>query len=413
MTRNLHQNPCWSAAGQRPARRPTITLPSLLLLALFLTSPVYAESYLPRTHAKEGDTFRAAFVPAVKTITPAVVEVRVAGERAALGCVVSPDGWVVTKASEVFRGAASVRPAEDQTQITQPPGGVLCVRQDGTRWPTLVVGVDRETDLALLKAAAPLEPWPYVHWGVTWHAAAASDEPAPDDTSLELARVRPVVSMSPGPWAVVPGFGTALQRRTGGVLAVGVVSAAPRPIKSRARMGVFFASGSVRPLVRFVQPESGAALAGLRTGDVLVSVDGTPTPTPLEVVEALSDKLAGDAVAVTIRRGGAAQTDQPETQLELKIVLGVGPDRPDNRSGRMNEASGPLSRRRSGFPDAFQHDARIAPSSCGGPVVSLDGNVLGLNIARPERVGVLALTNQQVHEALVRMTAETNTTSGP
>ena len=47
--------------------------------------------------------------------------------------------------------------------------------------------------------------------------------------------------------------------------------------------------------------------------------------------------------------------------------------------------------RRTGFPAIIQHDMVLKPIDCGGPLVDLDGNVLGINIARAGRVESWAL----------------------
>jgi S1-C subfamily serine protease len=53
-------------------------------------------------------------------------------------------------------------------------------------------------------------------------------------------------------------------------------------------------------LVTRVYPGSGAAAAGLRTGDVIVSVDGKPTPTLDALAQVLAKHKPGDQVAVKV-----------------------------------------------------------------------------------------------------------------
>ena len=48
--------------------------------------------------------------------------------------------------------------------------------------------------------------------------------------------------------------------------------------------------------------------------------------------------------------------------------------------------SGETSQRRSRFDRVIQHDAPLRPNAMGGPVLDLDGNVIGINIARGGRV---------------------------
>jgi S1-C subfamily serine protease len=63
----------------------------------------------------------------------------------------------------------------------------------------------------------------------------------------------------------------------------------------------------------------------------------------------------------------------------------------DSRQTFQNNQGGPLSERRSGFPSVLQHDTALLPNDCGGPIVDLDGKVVGINIARVGRVDSFAL----------------------
>ncbi|SMC87420.1 S1 family peptidase [Pedobacter nyackensis] len=49
------------------------------------------------------------------------------------------------------------------------------------------------------------------------------------------------------------------------------------------------------------------------------------------------------------------------------------------------------SLRRDNFKEVFVHDARLAPSECGGPVFDAKGNFYGINIARLSRTSSLAI----------------------
>jgi S1-C subfamily serine protease len=61
---------------------------------------------------------------------------------------------------------------------------------------------------------------------------------------------------------------------------------------------------------------------------------------------------------------------------------------------------GELSGRRSGFPAVLQTDMVIQPKDCGGPVVDLNGNVLGINIARAGRVETWILPSEDIRPLL-------------
>ena len=61
---------------------------------------------------------------------------------------------------------------------------------------------------------------------------------------------------------------------------------------------------------------------------------------------------------------------------------------------------GPLSGKRVDFPNALQHDLTIRPDECGGPIVNLDGQVVGVNVARGGRVKSYAITNKDLIEVI-------------
>jgi S1-C subfamily serine protease len=54
------------------------------------------------------------------------------------------------------------------------------------------------------------------------------------------------------------------------------------------------------------------------------------------------------------------------------------------------------SRRADGFPVVFQHDAPLFPEQCGGPIVDLDGAVIGMNIARNGRAASYAIPSNHL-----------------
>jgi len=77
-----------------------------------------------------------------------------------------------------------------------------------------------------------------------------------------------------------------------------------------AYLGVQLAANSNTALVGGVQSGTPAAKAGLKKGDVVVSIDGTQTPTSDELAAAISAHKPGEQVTITYRRGGSLHSVQ-------------------------------------------------------------------------------------------------------
>jgi S1-C subfamily serine protease len=67
------------------------------------------------------------------------------------------------------------------------------------------------------------------------------------------------------------------------------------------------------------------------------------------------------------------------------------------------EVNGNVSARSTGFRNVIQHDTVLSPQHCGGPLIDVDGNVVGLNIARAGRVCCYALPANTVAKAIGEM----------
>src|SRR5207253_2773616 len=91
-------------------------------------------------------------------------------------------------------------------------------------------------------------------------------------------------------------------------------------------------------------------------------------------------------------------------EIELKVTL----DRKSNngRGGRgdfQNRMGGELSHRLNGFPTILQHDTALKPSDCGGPLVDLDGKVVGINIARAGRTETWAIPSELIQPIIAEL----------
>jgi S1-C subfamily serine protease len=85
--------------------------------------------------------------------------------------------------------------------------------------------------------------------------------------------------------------------------------------------------------------------------------------------------------------------------LELSATLDRRPANFD-RSDFQNRMGGAISDRRAGFPIILQHDTVLQPKDCGGPLVDLDGHIIGINIARAGRVETYAIPAEAVQPLL-------------
>ena len=76
---------------------------------------------------------------------------------------------------------------------------------------------------------------------------------------------------------------------------------------------------------------------------------------------------------------------QATATAELKAKKDDLPQFPNGRLRVMERMGTELSLVRSGFPSVIQTDMQLDRGRCGGPVVDLDGKVIGVAIARADR----------------------------
>ncbi len=298
--------------------------------------------YPPATRVgKNHDLVKQAFRSSIKDANAATVRVYQDKKLIALGTVVDPEGYVLTKASEI-------------------DGEITCRVAGGKQYPATIVGVDEASDLAMYKINA------------TGLHAAKFTSSAPEIGSL----------------LAVPSGANAEP------IAIGVVSVAPREIEQQSGvLGIYIDDSPTGPIVREVFPNTGAAQAGIIVDDIVTEIDGAELESRRDLIDRILKMRPGTRVRLNILREGK----------ELPIVAVLG-RRADTWMGEdmafQEEITGPLSQRRSGFSSAIQHDCVLRPNQCGGPLVDLDGNVVGINIARSDRVSSLALTAEFVQQRI-------------
>lgn len=336
-----------------------IALATLLLAGLSIAVPATAQAqpaladYL-RTNPKFLQTFRTVVADASQS----TVRIRSAGKDVALGVIVDSDGWILTKAFDL-------------------KGPIVCRLNDGRERAARIVGVHAIHDLALLKI---------------------------DATGLSAVRFQPSKAMPAGSWVASAGTGA-------DPVAVGVVSVPTRDVKFKGLpiaatelsqigyLGVALEpahGGGLRILA--VMSKSAAEQAGLRPDDIIRSVAGAAVDDPEQFQMHMLKRKPGDTVKLHVSRG--------DDELDVEPKLQKRPAA-DGRGELQNHMGSTLSARRSGYPTILTHDSVVLPTDCGGPLVDLDGRVVGINISRAGRTESWAIPTEVIAVLLPELRAGT------
>ncbi|WP_437186474.1 S1C family serine protease [Planctomicrobium sp. SH668] len=325
-------------------RTPVLsTLASLAipLLGILAYIPLVAKADPPPPPFSDSDlvtgrNFRTAFSGVIEHPAKSTVVILAGEKRIAFGTIVSSDGFILTKASQTT--------SADQVRL--PDGAVL---------PIVRVGISQPVDLSLFKVeAAGLT-------SATWDAS------------------EPLL----GEWFITVGDQSA-------AVAVGVMSTAKLRIPRsdvHGYLGVRLARESL-PKIEQVFPNSGASNAGLQEGDVVLEIDQEAITSGGQLVKKLRDYRPGDTLTIRVKRA--------EEELPYSVTLMHPYGEFLSRMAFQNQMGGSLSFRRDDFESVYQHDSVLAPEECGGPVVNLEGRVVGINIARAGRTETYALPTATV-----------------
>jgi serine protease Do len=126
--------------------------------------------------------------------------------------------------------------------------------------------------------------------------------------------------------------------------------------------------------------------AGLKAGDIIANVDGEKIVSTTQLVNKIRQLSPGDKMVIEYIRDG--KKSETVAKLNGRTLSGDIPSPPAQKSTQFGAI---ISKRSKGFPLVFQHDTPLLPEHCGGPICDLDGNVVGINIARHGRVGSYAI----------------------
>jgi serine protease Do len=229
-----------------------------LAIAAALALPAAAQQSLETNFRTTGEAVLAAFEPQRAVIQKSSAVIYDGRKEIAYGTVITPDGHILTKASEI----------EGKSKID--------VRVDKESYKDAkILMTDPRWDVALLKIeAAGLTP-------VVW---------APDS---KLAR---------GTWVVVNGVTSRTKRRA----LAGIISADAReiPPEGGAVLGVTLKETKKGLAVEDVSKDSGAEKAGMKKGDIVTEIAGKPVKEIAALGKLLGEMKSGTDVKVTLLRDG-------------------------------------------------------------------------------------------------------------
>lgn len=324
---------------------------AVLLGIVFSVTKVSGQQSLESNFRMSGEGITGAFEEQREVIQKVSAVIYDGRDEIAYGIVVSEDGYILTKASEI-EGI-----------------GNLDVRVDRDSFKEVkVVMVDTRWDVALLKV---------------------------DAKDLVPADFAPDSDLAQGSWVIVNGATSRTRRRA----LAGVISANSREIAPAggAVLGVQITEDEGKLEVKEVAEGSGAEEAGMQEGDIIAEVEGESVGKLEDLAKVIGEKEAGSTVRIKVKR--------EKEELELDVRLSVRGELYKQLT-RNDMMSGDFSERRSGFPRVIQHDVLANSDTMGGPVLDFEGKVIGMNIARANRAETFAIPVEELRELAEGMLAQ-------
>lgn len=365
----------------------------VLLVGLTGSEILVAQQSLETFYRLTGDAVTGVFEPQRQSIQKSCAVIYNKRDEIAYGIVVSKDGYILTKASEIQieektegikeksegdkeKGDGPEEKGKDgeELELKIPiPGNlnplapekaeaepfVLAVRVDNQSFEEVkIIHVDKQWDVALIKV---------------------------DAQDLTPAEFAPDSNLEQGTWVVVNGATSRTKRR---VLA-GIISAKAREIPKDGVVGLGLVLETVKDKlkVKNISEGSGAALAGVKVDDFIVKLEEKKITELKDLAEILKDKKVGDEVKLTVKRAGK------DLDINIKLDTLANSEKPMDRNDQM---SGDYSKRRAGFPRVIQHDILANSNTMGGPVLDMKGRVVGMNIARANRCETYAIPVEEL-----------------
>lgn len=295
-------------------------------------------------------------------VTPnqnSVVSIRDGGLLMCLGTLMSADGYILTKASEL-QGAID-------PEVILP---------DGRRFKARELATDYAFDLMLLKIqATDLQP-----------------------VSLEVDRPSFV-----GELAI-------LQNGKGEALMPTVISVKTHTTEGahKAFLGIRMEIDGNGVRIERVLPSGAAQRNGMKQGDVIMSVNGRAVDHPTTLAAAIGAFKPGDKISVRFMREDKIRTiDLILTSKFVNEDAMLPLYRDEQFQGQF------ASTHAGGFPKVIQIDADVYPRQVGGPLLGINGKALGIVIARADRFPAFAIPADAVATVFEQLKIEARNNQNP
>ena len=309
-------------------------------------------------YSKNAPAFEKIFDPVLASARDSLVIIRSTGNsksrrakkrQIALGTLVSDKGWVLTKASEL-------------------KGKIYCEMASGEVLESEIYGLDPEYDFALLKLVDA------------------------EDGDWKMGKWAGANAAHTGDWVATP-LGPDSESQ------VGVVSVDSRLIPpSKPFIGIIMQDAEPTGVtIEGVQQKTPASKAGLKVKDQILKINDEVVKDITGLRKSLEQFDAGDLITLSIVR------NEKKRSVKLTLANRDKVSSENMRSNQQNSMGTRLSGRRKNFPAAFQHDTTLQAVECGGPLVNLDGEIVGVNIARAGRVASLAVPADDVMEIVEKL----------
>jgi putative serine protease PepD len=345
--------------SSRTYRRPWVTGPPVgwaVLIALAGCTNPGGGSEAAATSSRGATALESAYEQVIDRVLPSVVEIR-SSTGLGSGVVYDDKGDIVTNAHVVGNdqqfevlasGTAVSLPAT--LVATYPPNDLAVVRVMGDQQlkpATFGDSAKVRVGQLVLAMGNPLGLEATVTNGIISATGRTVTEPSsaespgatlPDaiqtsadinpgnsggalvDLNNEVVGIPTLAAVSPQAGGAAPGIGFAIPSNQVKRLADQMIATGTVTDSGRAALGVRITtvvdqSGKPRGVgVVDVVASGPAAAAGIQPGDVIVAVDGKPTPAPEALGAVLAELKPGARVPVTVDRGG--------TEQDVQVTLG-------------------------------------------------------------------------------------------